>query len=165
MSRLASCCNVRMLASIDHMNAHALWDKELATSFNWCMQDATTFRHYDLETWEIPFVIAGRKEEKAKRGASVVLRTLVPNAREIFCLIAKDQLDEENHRGFPLPELFRLCRERFLLSSELTLKSHLNEFRDHQLVATKKGPDGNDVFYIPMANDEIEKVLDEIAAN
>ena len=36
--------------------------------------------------------------------------------------------------GMTVHELYKLCRERFLVSNELALRSHLNEFRDHQLV-------------------------------
>lgn len=32
-----------------------------------------------------------------------------------------------------------MCRERFLLTSEAALKTHLTEFHDHQLLATRCG--------------------------
>ena len=31
-------------------------------------------------------------------------------------------------------ELYAACRDRFLVSAELTLRAHLQEFRDHELV-------------------------------
>ncbi len=31
----------------------------------------------------------------------------------------------------------RMCRERFLLTSEAALKAHLTEFKDHELLATR----------------------------
>lgn len=31
----------------------------------------------------------------------------------------------------------RMCRERFLLTNEAALKSHIAEFLDHQLIATR----------------------------
>ena len=36
-------------------------------------------------------------------------------------------------------QLFRLARERFLVSNEAALRSHLTEFRDHHLLATRCG--------------------------
>ena len=37
-------------------------------------------------------------------------------------------------------QLFRLARERFLVSNDAALRSHLNEFRDHHLLATRCTP-------------------------
>eukprot|EP00803_Ostreobium_quekettii_P007058 evm.model.scf_425EXC.7 EVM.evm.TU.scf_425EXC.7 scf_425EXC:38332-41699(+) len=162
LSQLAVCPNISVLASVDHINAHILWDKQLAAAFNWSLQDCTTFRRYIVESTEIPFAVAGRREEAARRGAAVVLRTLVPSAREIFRLIGEFQIEEGADQGISLPHLFRMCRERFLVSSELTLKSYLTEFRDHELVVMKKGQDGASVYCIPMANDEISTVLKEM---
>lgn len=41
--------------------------------------------------------------------------------------------------GMTVHELFKACRERFLVTNELALRSHLNEFRDHQLVNARSG--------------------------
>lgn len=94
-----------------------------------------------------------------------MLQTLVPNAREIFRLMAEYQVEEGEPHGLPLPQLFRMCREQFLVSSELTLKSYLGEFRDHDLVTVKKGQDGGDLYCVAMGDDEIRKVLNEMAAS
>jgi hypothetical protein len=39
--------------------------------------------------------------------------------------------------GVSMPKLFQLCRERFLVSNEMLLKSFLVEFKDHELLTTK----------------------------
>ena len=39
--------------------------------------------------------------------------------------------------GMTIHELFKACRERFLVTNELALRGHLNEFRDHQLMQTR----------------------------
>ena len=94
--------------------------------------------------------------------ATVVLQTLVPNARRIFRLLAENQLEGEAESGKPrlchekclccnsssvdsllldagmtVHDLFKACREQLLVANELALRSHLNEFRDHQLVQTR----------------------------
>lgn len=35
------------------------------------------------------------------------------------------------------PHLYRKCREKFLVTNEVALRSHLTEFRDHRLVVTR----------------------------
>ena len=36
-----------------------------------------------------------------------------------------------------MAKLFQMCRERFLVSNEMLLKSFLVEFKDHELLTTK----------------------------
>ena len=95
------------------------------------------------------------REESTMQGAAIVLRTLVPNARRIFSIIADQQMQEPEQGmilgclmqpvgimvhpwsscvGMGFQRLFKMCREQFLVSSEMTLRSHVTEFKDHQLV-------------------------------
>jgi hypothetical protein len=39
--------------------------------------------------------------------------------------------------GLEFSHLYRLCRERFLVGNEMALRSHLTEFSDHRMIATK----------------------------
>ena len=144
--------------------------------------------------------------------ATVVLQTLVPNARRIFRLLAENQLEGEGESGKPwlcyekylccnsssndslllaagmtVHDLFKACREQLLVANELALRSHLNEFRDHQLVQTRllsalfcssrtvlteigsdeslacrRGHDGVDILHIPLADAIIQQILEEV---
>ncbi|KAF2306159.1 hypothetical protein GH714_013658 [Hevea brasiliensis] len=62
----------------------------------------------------------------------------------------------------PFDNLYTISRERFLVSSQVTLNSHLTEFKDHELVKTRRRSDGQDCLYIPLTNDSLEKLLSEI---
>lgn len=42
------------------------------------------------------------------------------------------------------------------------LRSHLVEFRDHELVRGRPGPDGGELLYIPMDSEALEAVLAEM---
>ena len=64
--------------------------------------------------------------------------------------------------GLPMNKLYMMCRERFLVSSQVTLNSHLTEFKDHELVKTRRSADGQDCFYIPLASEALEKLLQEL---
>lgn len=64
--------------------------------------------------------------------------------------------------GLSIHKLYMHCRERFLVSSELTLRSHLTEFKDHELVRSRRGLDGQDCLYIPLPTDTLTKLLEQI---
>ncbi|GMH39279.1 hypothetical protein BSKO_07177 [Bryopsis sp. KO-2023] len=157
LAHLAACPNIRILASMDHANAMMLWDMQTFSTFKWSMHDITTYAPYTAETWELPLLIAGRRQESERRGAAVVLKTLTQNAREVFLLIARYQLDEGDS-GLPHNQLFRMCRERFLCSNEMTLKAHLTEFKDHRMVQLKKGGEG-DCYEVALDKEEIETIV------
>ena len=78
-------------------------------------------------------------EERHIRGAANVLRTLTPNARHIFRLLADHQLSCPDGSGMSFHAFYTQCREQFLATSEMTLRSHLTEFVDHELTRTRRG--------------------------
>jgi origin recognition complex subunit 2 len=49
------------------------------------------------------------------------------------------------------------------MNAQVTLKAFMVEFRDHELVKTRKSADGADVLYIPMAPAALKAVLAEPA--
>lgn len=76
-----------------------------------------------------------------------------------------DLLSEEDEiEGISYEHLFRLCRERFLVSSDATLRTHLTEFRDHDLIKTRKGPDGVELMVVPLPVAELRQLVQELDA-
>jgi hypothetical protein len=55
-------------------------------------------------------------------------------------------------------------RERFILNTEAALRAQLTEFRDHELVKVRPGPDGGEVMYIPLAPDNLRAALEQLEA-
>eukprot|EP00887_Chlorella_sp_A99_P000319 scaffold13.g319.t1 len=55
-------------------------------------------------------------------------------------------------------------RERFLVTSEILLKSFLQEFRDHELLATKRAADGSELLHIPLDEAVLQTVLEDLDA-
>lgn len=43
----------------------------------------------------------------------------------------------------------------------MTLKAHLNEFKDHGLITLKKASNGAEVYLITLSEDELERVMKE----
>lgn len=64
--------------------------------------------------------------------------------------------------GVPFHRWFFLCREKFLVTNELTLRAHQTEFRDHQLLKSRRSTDGQDCLYIPLQEEDIEKLIEDI---
>ncbi|KAK9814620.1 hypothetical protein WJX72_008800 [[Myrmecia] bisecta] len=158
VSELAACDNVHLVASMDHVNTPVLWDNSMAGRFNWLYFHMVTYAPYIKEVKYVPSLLVGRSETCTTQAAAVVLKTLVPKARSIFRIIAEQQEDSEE-AGISFPRLYKMCREKFLVSNEMTLRSHLTEFKDHDLLASKRGQDGTDLLYIPLADDTLQQVL------
>jgi len=65
--------------------------------------------------------------------------------------------------GLAFHRLYTACREQFLVSSELTLRAHLTEFKDHELLNWRRGLDGQDCVYIPLPLDALTKLLEDLS--
>ncbi|PON79311.1 Origin recognition complex, subunit [Trema orientale] len=164
LARLASCSRIRIVASIDHVNAPLLWDKKMVhTQFNWCWYHVPTFAAYKVEGMFFPLILANGNTGQSAKTAALVLLSLTPNAQSVFRVLAEYQLSHPDEEGMPVENLYTTCRERFLASSQVTLNSHLTEFKDHELVKTRRHSDGQDCLYIPLTAEALEKLLLEIS--
>ncbi|XP_054799309.1 origin of replication complex subunit 2 [Prosopis cineraria] len=163
VARLAACSHIRIVASIDHLNAPLLWDKNMVhRQFNWCWYHVPTFVPYKVEGMHYPLILAQSGANQSVKTAAIVLQSLTPNAQSVFKVLAEHQLSHPDEEGMPINDLYSVCRERFLVSSQVTLNSHLTEFKDHELVKIRRHSDGQDCLYIPLAAEALQKVLLEI---
>nr|XP_045597029.1 origin recognition complex subunit 2-like [Procambarus clarkii] len=150
---LASIPNVHLLASIDHINAPLIFDSSKMSQYNalWC--DATTLAPYSEETSYENSMLVQQSGSLALSSLIHVFRSLTPNAKGIFLLLAKHQLDQKDNSsyiGLSFNDMYQRCRETFLVNSDLTLRAQLTEFRDHKLIRSKKGLDGVENLLIPL---------------
>ncbi|KAJ9186242.1 hypothetical protein P3X46_005768 [Hevea brasiliensis] len=163
LARIASCSNIRTIATVDHVNAPLLWDKKMVhTQFNWYWYHVPTYAPYKVEGIFFPLILAHSNTSQSAKTAAIVLQSLTPNAQSVFKILAEYQRSHPEEEGMPFDNLYTISRERFLVSSQVTLNSHLTEFKDHELVKTRRRSDGQDCLYIPLTNDSLEKLLSEI---
>ncbi|PKI50658.1 origin of replication complex subunit 2 [Punica granatum] len=163
LAQLAACSNVRIIASIDHVNSPLLWDKKMVhTQFNWYWLHTPTYEPYKIEGMFFPLILAHGNTTQSAKTATIVLQSLTPNAQSVFRVLAEYQMSHPDEEGMLVSSLYATCRERFLVSSQVTLNSHLTEFKDHELVKIKRHPDGEDCLHIPLAKEALEKLLSEI---
>ncbi|CAL4912954.1 unnamed protein product [Urochloa decumbens] len=164
LAQVACCPQVRVVASTDHVNAPLLWDKKMVhTQYKWSWYHVPTFAPYKVECVFYPLILASGGHAQTTKTALVVLQSLTPNAQSVFRVLAEYQLANEKEEGMPVSSLYTKCRERFLVSSQVTLNSHLTEFKDHDLVKIRKHSDGQDCLRIPLVSDALEKLLQELA--
>ncbi|KAK2821997.1 hypothetical protein Q5P01_022062 [Channa striata] len=154
LGQLASLPNLHLVASLDHINAPLVWDQFKQSQFNWLWWECVTFQHYAEETSFENSLLVQQTGALALSSLTHVLRSLTPNARGIFKLLVKFQLenkDNPSYAGLSFQDFYQRCREAFLVNSDLTLRTQLTEFRDHKLIRTRKGADG--VEYLIVAVD------------
>ncbi|KAG6466763.1 hypothetical protein ZIOFF_075428 [Zingiber officinale] len=117
-----------------------LWDKKMVhTQFKWSWHHVPTFAPYKAEGNFFPLILANYGNAQTTKTALVVLQSM-PNST-----------------------LYTKCRARFLVSNQVTLNSHLTEFKDHELVKARRHSDGQDCFYIPLPSEALSKLLQELA--
>ena len=64
--------------------------------------------------------------------------------------------------GLSFHHWYKGCREKFLVSSEVTLRTHQVEFRDHELVKLKKDMVGQDLIFVPLPKEELALLVAEL---
>ncbi|XP_041119993.1 origin recognition complex subunit 2 isoform X2 [Polyodon spathula] len=153
LAQLAAVPNLHLIASIDHINAPLSWDQFKMSQFNWLWYETTTYQPYIEETSYENSLLVKQSGALALSSLTHVMRSLTPNARGIFRLLAEFQLenkDNPSYTGLSFQDFYQRCREAFLVNSDITLRTQLTEFRDHKLIRTKKGADGVEYLIIPI---------------
>ncbi|XP_055472524.1 origin recognition complex subunit 2 [Psammomys obesus] len=164
LGQLSSLQNVYLIASIDHLNAPLMWDHAKQSLYNWLWYETTTYSPYTEETSYENSLLVKQSGSLPLSSLIHVLRSLTPNARGIFRLLIKFQLDNQDspsYIGLSFQDFYQQCREAFLVNSDLTLRAQLTEFRDHKLLRTKKGTDGVEYLLIPVDSGTLADFLEK----
>ena len=169
LSILAQCPAIHMLASIDHINAPLLWDERKLSRFNWLWHDTTTFETYKRETSFASSVHVKQPETIALSSLVSVVQSLTANARGIFEVISRHQLDHEKegvvYLGMSYTDCYTTCRDNFLVNNNMTFKMYLVEFRDHKMLKSSHGQDGVEYLYIPIDSRKLTQLLEKHFSN
>ena len=117
-----------------------MWDAAKSARFSWLWFDVTTFDFYSRETSYENSLLVSQSGSLALSSLAHVMRSLTPNARQIFRMIAKHQLAQKqsSYSGLSFADLYQRCREAFLVNSDLTLRAQLTEFNDHKLLRSRR---------------------------
>nr|CAG4644193.1 EOG090X0AVI [Lepidurus arcticus] len=161
LSRLAAVDRIHIIASMDHINAPILWDATKVGRFRFLHFDATTFCSYIEETSYENSLLAQQSSTLVLSSLVHVFASLTPNAKGVFMLVAKYQLEQEDsaYSGYAFQDLYRACLDAFLVNSDLTLRAQLTEFVDHKLIKIKRGLDGAEMLLIPLEAQTLKEFL------
>ncbi|NXM71606.1 ORC2 protein, partial [Serilophus lunatus] len=163
LAQLSSLPSIYLIASVDHINAPLMWDQAKLSLYNWLWYETTTFSPYVEETSYENSLLVQQSGSLALSSLTHVLRSLTPNARGIFRLLAQYQLEKKDNPSYPglsFQDFYQQCREAFLVNSDLTLRAQLTEFRDHKLIRTKRGADGVEYLLIPVDDSTLTDFLE-----
>ncbi|VVB02290.1 unnamed protein product [Arabis nemorensis] len=94
----------------------------------WCTRSltgyGTTFSPYKVEGVFFPLVLAQEStSQTAKKKQPLSYRSLTPNDQNVFKILAEYQLSHPDEDSMPTDNLYSASRERFFVSSQVTLNS------------------------------------------
>ncbi|KAB7494046.1 Origin recognition complex subunit 2, partial [Armadillidium nasatum] len=165
LSQLASCKNIHIIASLDHINSPLIFDGNKYSFYNPLWWDTTTLAPYTEETSFENSLLVQQSGGLALSSLLHVFKSLTPNAKGIFILLAKYQLNEKSssstYLGMSFGDMYQRCRESFLVNSDLTLRAQLTEFKDHKLIKFRRGYDGSENLLIPLEDSTLQEFLDQ----
>uniref|UniRef100_A0A6P7F1C9 Origin recognition complex subunit 2 n=1 Tax=Diabrotica virgifera virgifera TaxID=50390 RepID=A0A6P7F1C9_DIAVI len=164
LAKLASSKNIHFIASIDHINAPLIWDQNKLSKFNYIWWDVTSFLRYEEETSFEQSMMVQQSSTLALSSLRNVFASLTSNSKSIYNLIVTHQIDNgksQYYQGLAFKDLYHMCREAFIVSSDLALRAQLTEFVDHKMLKMKRSVDGTEYLVIPLASTLLQKFLDE----
>jgi origin recognition complex subunit 2 len=166
---------VRLICSIDHVNAPRLWSFQRTSALRLIFHDATTFEPYTLETeFQANSVFASSTKGVASltgdRGVKWILQTLSTNALTLFKILLRRQVEnnsalkgdkrEADARmvGMESRALFEDASRVFAVSNRTAFTSQLQEFLDHEIIVSNdKG-----ILRVPFGHEQCARLLQDL---
>lgn len=167
LAKLAKIPKIHILASIDHPKASLIWSQSQISALNFLWIKTNTGIPYNLELQNSEFgnkckgifaqSIGFLGDRKARvhslQSLESIWASLNENAKKIFQLLVENYfaniqdgsgsgMKARNEDGMEFWDLYRKCRDQFLVFSETALRTQLVEFRDHEILQFKRSPGG-----------------------
>ncbi|XP_018014343.1 origin recognition complex subunit 2 [Hyalella azteca] len=164
LSRLCSLPAVRLVTSVDHINAPLVLDSGRASDYNFIWFDCTTLAPYTEETAYENSLLVQQASTLALASLIHVFKSLTPSAKGVFLLLVEYQLEmqqDSNYTGMSLTELYKQSRERLLVSAEQTLRVQLAEFKDHKLLRQRRALDGTETLLVPLDANSLREFVEQ----
>ncbi|RPA87229.1 ORC2-domain-containing protein [Ascobolus immersus RN42] len=175
LSQLAHHPQISLLATTNHIRAPLLWDSATLTLYNFLFHHTTTFINYspaECAAIEESLDMGRGGRVGGTRGVRFVLASLPSNAKLLYKMLIESQLESmsgdmantETEGGLDYKVLYQRAVEAFVCSNDMAFRSLLKEFQDHQMVTTKKDVGGNEILCAPFEKEQLESILEDIAA-
>ncbi|XP_055678730.1 origin recognition complex subunit 2 isoform X2 [Lutzomyia longipalpis] len=164
LSQIAKIPSIHLIASIDHINTALLWDHSKLSNYNFTWWDVTSMLPYTEETAFENSLMIQNSGALALSSLKSVFQSLTTNAKGVFMLIVRKQLENRSNSNYPgmlFRELYSKSREAFLVSSDLALRAQLTELLDHKAVKMRQGIDGGEYLSIPIDGNLLQQFQQE----
>ncbi|EGC38636.1 hypothetical protein DICPUDRAFT_28265 [Dictyostelium purpureum] len=165
LALLSSIPQIHLIATIETYSPTLLWDSNLFEQFYWVKHTLTTYLPYKKElTYQKSLINQNQKGSSSldPDGVLTVLQSLTPNTTNIFTELL-EHLIKKKIKKIEFKELFEICKEGFLVSSELGLKNQLREFLDHKIIVKKIIGD-TEYLLVPLEFSTMQIILDKLVS-
>ncbi|CAG8433837.1 9600_t:CDS:1 [Ambispora gerdemannii] len=171
LSIIASCPNIRLIASTDHINIGMLFDQVTTSRFNWLWFELATFQPHKIEHSFQNSSLMNSESELSPQAVYHVLSSLSQRARGVFKTLIEHQIAEAEKAskhlkpkdtGIEYNALYDKCRREFHVNSDNTFRGHLTEFRDHRIIQSYRSAHGTDILYVPLDPDRLKGIAEKL---
>nr|CAD2175931.1 unnamed protein product [Meloidogyne enterolobii] len=147
LSILVRSKRIRLIASVDHVNAALLWDQSLRDAFNWLYYPVSTLNCYGNEVFSSNGNILDHRVKGVSGRAhtieslDVFWQATTTNMRKILeqlAIHAPMYSERFKWDSLNIPKFCRILKEEFATTSETVLRQQLIEFRDHSIIQFNK---------------------------
>lgn len=160
---LAAMPRVHLIASVDSIWAPLAWTSKCLKDFNFVFEEVHTHGGFELEAAAryprgLPAWCDPSADPQGARKASVglVLRSLTNSHRELVQAMVEHQEGEGGPVGISTSKLLNIASDRMIVANVTKLRSLLTELKDHEVVTTRRAPDGSMLFYVPYSLDSLQ---------
>lgn len=172
IARLVESGHVKLLATVDHVNAPLLWSQETLTKLNFVWHHTPTYKPYVTETAYTNILSLGQSHASVGiHAVKTVLGSLTANAQSMYKLLVVLQYEKMASMGITDPntvglaahgtdltEFYKLCVSKFVVSNEVNFKVMLTEFKEHKMVQVHQR-DSTEIAFVPYSFDDLEQMI------
>lgn len=182
LSSLATIKQIAIVASADHIYTPILWDNKKAQNYNFIFHNVSNYEPYSIESSFHDVMKIGKSETSTgAEGARYVLESLTVNSKKLFKLLVETQISKlesetstdkkrsakrsSPNSGLEFQHLAQLCAQEFIASNDISLRSMLREFVEHNMVNISKNNAGIEYVWVPYKYSELQKLKTTILSN
>lgn len=182
LSSLSVIKQIAIVASADHIYAPVLWDNKKSQNYNFIFHDVTNYEPYSVESSFQDVMKMGKREATTgAEGAKYVLESLTINSKKLFKVLVETQITkmESDNNGKKVPPMKRpslntglefkhlaqRCAHEFIASNDISLRTMLREFIEHNMTNISRTNAGVEYVWVPYNYSELNRLKDTVLAN
>ncbi|PAV63385.1 hypothetical protein WR25_06321 isoform B [Diploscapter pachys] len=169
-SALGSKNAVRIIASVNHINAMSIWNTSQLSALNWIPVEVSTWQVSlkDIENCDSSFLGFDKRNNKMTHSLTsldIFWKSLAVNSRSIFRLFFAMHFTNGQTNPVSFWDLFNAAKDEFLVSTDTALRTQLVEFKDHCIIRMSRSEDGSDILHGILDRQLVDDFLAEKGLN